>query len=137
VALSVDLAGSLRGIKMSSATSAPTATTTSITTNGTPCTTAGGATCTIIYASTDWGAWPNVTITLRNSSAVVIDNVLLEWSPDGTNFEVWDSTSFAGLAAGAVKSMAISGNSRRYLRIEARAASTATNAIVNVTANQN
>lgn len=112
----------------------PAATTTSLTLNATPCTTAGGASCTIIYASFDYGPWPNVTITLRNSGANPIDNVLVEWSPNNSNFEVWDSTTFASLAAGASSSIAIAGNSRRYLRIEARAAA-ATTAVVTITAN--
>ena len=118
-------------------TSAPTATTTTVPLNATACTAVGGASCTIIYASTDWGAWPNVTITVRNSSANVLENVLVEWSPDGTNFELWDSTSLDNLAAGATASIAISGNSRRYLRIEARSDDAVASVVVNITANQN
>ena len=117
-------------------TSAPTATTTTVPLNATPCTAVGGASCTIIYASTDWGAWPNITVSLRNSSANVLENVLVEWSPDGTNFELWDSTSLDNLAAGATASIAISGNSRRYLRLEARSDDAVVSAVVNITANQ-
>lgn len=114
----------------------PTATTTALTGNATPCTAAGGATCTVIYASTDWGQWTDITITISNTDgADAITNVLVEWSPDNSRFEVWDSTTFAALAAGATKSIAISGNSRRYLRIEARAANNVTDAVVTITAN--
>lgn len=112
----------------------PTATTTVVSSNATPCTAAGGASCTIIYASTDWLQWSNITITIRNSGANALTNVLVEWSPDGTNFEVWDPTTFAALASSASLSLAIAGNSRRFLRIEARSALGAT-AVVSITAN--
>lgn len=112
----------------------PTATTTPLTLNAVACTTIGGASCTVIYAATDWGQWSNLTISLRDSGANTIDNVLIEWSPDGTNFELWDSTTFAGILTTVTKSIAIAGNSRRYLRIEARAAA-ATTAVVTITAN--
>ncbi len=112
----------------------PAATTTVVASNATPCTTAGGASCTIVYASTNWQTWTNITITIRNSGANAFSNVLIEWSPDGTNFEVWDTTTFGTLAAGGIISLAIAGNSRRFLRIEARSASGAT-AVVNITAN--
>ncbi len=114
----------------------PTATTTALIANGAACTTIGGASCTIIYASTDWGQWSNLTITLSNTDgANAITNVLVEWSPDSTRWEIWDSTTFAALAAGTTKSIAISGNSRRYLRIEARGAANVTSAVVAITAN--
>jgi len=112
----------------------PAATTTSLSANATPCTTAGGASCTTIQSSIQLGVWTNVTITLLNGGANAITNVLVEWSPDNTNWEVWDSTTFAAIAAGAQSSIAISGNSRRYLRMEARAAAN-TSATVTITAN--
>ncbi len=114
----------------------PTAQTTVLTINATPCTAIAGASCTTIYTATDWGQWSNLTISLTNTDgANAITNVLVEWSPDGTHYELWDSTAFAALAAGATKSIAIAGNSRRYLRIEARAAATVTSAVVTITAN--
>lgn len=120
---SVAPSGSSSATASSNAVYYPAATSTSLTGNGTACTAAGGASCTIILASIELGAWSNITITIRNSDAAdALTNVLVEWSPDNSNWEVWDSTSFAALAAGAQLSMAISGNSRRYLRIEARAA---------------
>ena len=94
--------------------------------NATPCTTAGGASCTIILPSTSYQLYQNVAITIQNAGANTIENVLVEWSPDNTNFEVWDSTTFANLAAGAVLSMQFGDNSRKFLRIEARSASGST-----------
>lgn len=120
-------------VASSASVSTPTATTTVLAAQGNGCTTAGDADCTTIYASTEWITYSNITITIRNSGANAITDVLVEWSPDGTNFEVWDNTTFAALAAGAIDSLAIAGNSRRYLRIEARSASGAT-AVVNITA---
>lgn len=101
--------------------------------NVTSCTTASGASCTELYfdSTSDFLAYQNITIWVRNSGANTIDNLLIEWSPDGTNFEVWDSTTFAGLVAGAIKSLALTGNSRGYLRIEGRAAAN-TNAVITI-----
>lgn len=115
-------------------TFAPAATVTGLSANGTPCTQIGGGSCTTIYAAFDYGVWTNVTITLKNVGANTIDNVLVEWSPDGTGFEIWDSTTFAGLTSGSVTSIAIAGNSRRFLRIEARAAAITTASVL-ITAN--
>jgi len=112
----------------------PAATTTTVTLNATTCSAAGGASCTIIYAATDWIQWSNLTITLKNTGSNTLTDVLVEWSADGTNFEVWDSTTFAGLAAAGIRSLAIAGNSRRYLRMEARSASGTTTS-VSITAN--
>jgi hypothetical protein len=118
------------------ATYAPAATTTSLTANGVACTTAGGASCTIVLASIELISWTNVTLTIRNSDgADAITNVLVEFSPDNTNWEVWDSTTFAALAAGGILSLAIAGNSRRYMRVEARAAADVTSVVVNLTMN--
>lgn len=99
----------------------------SLSANATPCTTAGGASCTTILASTNsFYLYQNCTIWLINTGGNTIDNVLIQWSPNNVNFEVWDSTTFASLAAGAVKSLALTGNSRQYLRIQARAAANTT-----------
>lgn len=114
----------------------PSATTTTLTGTGTACTAAGGAGCTIILASTQIIQWPNVAITIQNTDgADAMTNVLIEFSPDNTNWEVFDSTSFAGLAAGGILSMNIEGNARRYVRVEARAAVTVTSAVVTLTMN--
>lgn len=94
--------------------------------NGAACTTAGGASCTIILASTNYQLYQNVAISIQNAGANTINNVLVEWSPDNSAFEVWDSTTFANLAAGAILSMQLGDNSRKFLRIEARSASGST-----------
>lgn len=118
------------------ATNAPTATSTPLTANATACTVASGASCTIILASTEIIAWTNISVTIRNADAAdAITNVLVEFSPDNTNWEVWDAATFAGLAATAILSMGIAGNSRRYIRIEARAVANVDNAVVNLTMN--
>ena len=122
----VDGSGNLMINKGATTTTSPTKTTTPLIGNATACTAAGGASCTIIYASTDWISYPDLTITIKNTDDTdAIENVLVEWSPDNTSFEVWDSTTFANLAAGAIKSLAVSGNSRRFLRAEARSANDA------------
>lgn len=109
----------------------------SVTASGVACTTAGGASCTNIYGGsggTSYLAYQNLTITIYNQGANTIENVLVEWSADGSAFEVWDSTTFANLTAGSVESMMISGNSRRFLRIEARSSAGSTvNVRVNAT----
>lgn len=108
-------------------TSTPTKTTTVIAANGAACTTIGGASCTIIYASTDWLAWPNYCITLRETAgANPVTNVEVEYSPDNTNWERWDSTTFAALGASTMKSLCVAGNAHRYLRIEAQSAAGST-----------
>lgn len=109
--------------------------TTIVPTNGTACSTVGGSSCSNIYGGsggTNLSTYSSVTITIRNSGANTLDNVLLEWSPDGTNWEIWDSTTFAALATVTTLSMAITGNSRKFLRIEARAA-TVTTTVVSIT----
>ena len=131
--------GSLQTINAGSSTSAPAETISTVVGNVTACTAVGGASCSIIYPSTDWGSVPNLSIAITNLGAAVIDNVLVEWSPiaDGGGFELWDSTMFASLAASTTKSVAISGNSRRFLRIESRAAADGGPVHVTVTGNQN
>lgn len=131
--------GAIPTVNYGSLTSAPAETISTVVGNVTACTAVGGASCSVIYPSTDWGAVPNLSIAITNLGATVIDNVLLEWSPiaDGGGFELWDSTMFASLAASTTKSVAISGNSRRFLRIESRAAADGGPVHVTVTGNQN
>ena len=73
----------------------------------------------IVLASTDLALYANVALTLINNSANVLQSCSLEWSPNNSQFETWDTTSFAGLGVGLVKSMQILGNSRRYFRVRA------------------
>jgi len=111
----------------------PTATTTNLVASGTACTAASGATCTVVLASTEVINYEHLTITVRVSGANTVDNVLIEFSPDGPNWEVWDTGIFSGLTTLAIRSAAMH-NSRRYLRIEARAAANTT-VVVNITGN--
>lgn len=102
----------------------PAVTTTVIASNGTTCAAVSGASCTQVYASTNWQTYRSLTITLDNTGANALTDCLIEWAPtdaDATR-EIWDSTTFAGLASGTVKSLSIDGNSRRFLRIEGRSA---------------
>lgn len=99
---------------------------TTVASNGTPCTTAGGASCTNIYGGSggvQWVTYQNLTLWVVNSGANTLDNVLIEWSPDGATWELWDTTTFAGLTAGSVRSLALTGNSRYLLRLEGRSGS--------------
>ena len=104
------------------------------------CTTAGGGPCTNFggssptsWSSTDFSQWPNLTVTVTVVSGTLTD-ALVEWSADNSNWEVWDSTTFDNMTG--TKSIAISGNSRRYLRLEGRAAGV-TQVTVVVSANAN
>lgn len=113
----------------------PAATNTTLNATGSACTAIGGAGCTTIYAATDWSPWGNITITIVNTGASnTVTNVLVEWSADGTNYELWDNTTFAALGTTTTKSLALSGNSRRYLRIEAKSTSGTTVSVL-ITAN--
>jgi len=72
---------------------------------------------TTLLASTDVSKWSNVAITFNNSGANSLGTVQVEFSPDNSDWEVWDNTTFTGLAATTVLSMQITGNSRKYIRI--------------------
>lgn len=110
---------------LTASSAAPTKTTTSLTGSGVACTAPGGASCTVILASTEVINWPNVAITIHNTGANTVDNVIIEWSPDGATWSTWDNTTMASLPTTDgldMRDMQITGNSRRYIRIEARAA---------------
>jgi hypothetical protein len=74
-----------------------------------------------VFAVQDLSLYSNVAITLVNNHASnALQSCSLEWSPNNSQFEAWDTSTFAGLAAnGGIKSMQISSNSRRYFRIRA------------------
>lgn len=105
---------------------------------GTGCTAAGGAACVVFgkcsaatgstlctSATATWNVadYTTLALTIRNAGANTLSDVLVEFSDDGTNFEVWDSTTFDEMATLTVKSMQISGNSRKFIRVEGRSAS--------------
>lgn len=96
--------------------------TTTLTLNASACTSPGGAACTIILPSTDVAGWPNVTTYVKNTGANALTDVLIETSPNGTDWEEQVANTFDGLAAGAIKSANYIGH-YKYLRVEARSAS--------------
>lgn len=76
-----------------------------------------GATSQIIFASTDLSLWTNVAVTVVNNAATTLQSASLEWSPNNSIFEAWDTTSFAALPTATAKSMQILGNSRKWFRV--------------------
>lgn len=119
----VDSNGALKVTTSGSAASTPAKTSMTVSSNATACTTAGGASCTTVLASTEIVSYARVAITVKNTGSNALSNCLVEFSPDGTSWEVWDTSTFGTLASGAIVSMQLDGNSRRYIRIEARSAS--------------
>lgn len=109
--------------------------------NNTTCSTAGGASCTIVFPETNLLSWTNITISIKNTGSNALTDCLIEWSPPNVAntaskgyYEVWNSTTFASLSAGSVLSLSFAGNSRAYLRIEGRSTS-GTTLDITVTAN--
>jgi len=78
-----------------------------------------GANHSIVLGPVDVSRWTNIAITLVNNHATNrLESGSVEFSPNSTNWETdWDVASLAGLAVGDTKSMQITGNSRRYLRV--------------------
>jgi hypothetical protein len=89
--------------------------------NAVACTAPGGASCTVVMQSTDASAWDNVTLYIKNGGANVADDVLLEASPNGTDWEELIPNTFDALATGKIKSANYIGH-YAWLRIEGRAA---------------
>lgn len=64
--------------------------------------------------------WTNLSLTLVNNNGTnKLESGSVEFSPDNNAWETdWDKTTFVGLtAAGGVRSMQITGNSRRWMRV--------------------
>jgi len=89
----------------------------------------------IILASTEILGWPNVVLTIENTDADAFTACTVQMSPDGTTWEAWDTTTFASLGANTMKSLQISGNSRRYIKVIATATGNAGSADVWLTGN--
>lgn len=115
-------------------TYAPDPTTTSLDGQASGCTTVGDADCTNIFPATNLQAWPRITIWVTTGGQV-LDDCLVEWSYDGVNWELWDPNTFDAQPASTTRTIAIDGNSRKWLRIEARSA-TAQDVKVAITASQ-
>lgn len=71
----------------------------------------------VVFGPTDVSLFSNVALTIINNAATAILSASIEWSPNNSQFEVWDTISFANLQPATVKSMQISGNSRKFLRV--------------------
>ncbi len=90
----------------------------------------------VILASTEIIGWPNITLTIYNTHGENdFTDCVIMLSPDGTTWEEWDETTFAILEATTMKSMQISGNSRRYIKVTASATADTGSADVWLTGN--
>lgn len=79
--------------------------------------------------------WSNISITVNNTGSNDLGTIAVQFSPDNTNWENWETSCFSGLAAGAITSIQISGQSRNYMRLRANSQPTATGVIIHVTLN--
>lgn len=71
-----------------------------------------------MLSSQDVSFWSNIALTVVNTGAETLESGSVEFSPDNTNWETdWDTNTFSGLTAGSTRSMQISGNSRKYMRM--------------------
>lgn len=75
--------------------------------------------CVPILPATEILPWTNVALTVTNlpTSAATVDNTIVEMSADGNYWETWDQVTFKALAVDSSKSLNISGNGRRYVRV--------------------
>ncbi len=92
-----------------------------------------GASYNVVFGPIDLSLCSNFALTIINNGAAALTSASLEWSPNNSNYEQWDTTSFAGLAAGGILSMQVSSNSRKWFRVRAIAATGSTD--IYVTAN--
>lgn len=98
--------------------------------DGTACAVPGGAHCTIVLAATDVSAWSKLSIYMANTGGTnVVTDTIVEASPNGTNWAIYDATTFASLATSTTKYLAISDKSIKWMRIEARSASGTTTSV--------
>lgn len=72
-----------------------------------------------VFTATDVQLWSNLAITLVNNSVNNLKSASVDFSPNNSNWEVWDSSTFATLSSSTVLSMQVSSNSRKWLRIRA------------------
>ena len=79
-----------------------------------------GSDYTVVFGPQEVEIYGNLAITLINNSENNLESGSVEFSPNNSQWETdWDVTTFAALSSSAVRSMQISSNSRRYLRIRA------------------
>lgn len=65
---------------------------------------------------------------VKNTGGTAFVECLLEQSPNGSDWEVTNNTTFSSLAGGALLSLENTYNSRKYLRVRARVAAGTTTA---------
>lgn len=78
-----------------------------------------------VFNATDLSLWSNISVTVVNNSVHNLKSASLEWSPNNSNFEQWDTTTFQTLSSSAILSMQIGSNSRRYFRVRAQSSGSA------------
>lgn len=88
--------------------------------NGTPCSAPSGPSCTVIVPAIDVVSWLQVCVSLANVGASALGDGLIEWSPDGVYFELYDSNTFDRLPARTSRSACIRNPGRRWFRVEGR-----------------
>jgi len=81
----------------------------------------------VILSSSDVSQWSNIAITINNRAGA-LGTVAIEFSPNDTDWEEWDTTIFSSQAANTVLSSQIAGNSRNHLRV--RSTDTPNNTII-------
>ena len=84
--------------------------------------TVGGKNCVDISGTSNFCLW------ILNSGSAALSACKVSQSPDGVNWELTDSTTFATLGVGAILGLENSDNARRYLKVEA----TSSNAICTI-----
>ncbi|MDP3763674.1 MAG: hypothetical protein Q8Q92_03435 [bacterium] len=72
-----------------------------------------------VFTATNVQYWSNLAITLINNSVNNLKSASIDFSPNNSNWEIWDTTTFTTLSSSAILSMQIAGNSRRWLRVRA------------------
>jgi hypothetical protein len=90
-----------------------------------------GGSYNVIFGPIDLSLCSNFALTIVNNAATSLVSASLEWSPNNSQYEQWDTTSFAGLAAGGILSMQVSSNSRKWFRIRAIATNGSTDIYIN------
>lgn len=78
----------------------------------------------IAFSATDLSLWSNISVTIVNNSVNNLKSCSLEWSPNNSNYEQWDTTTFQFLTSSGISSMQIGSNSRRWFRIRAMSSGT-------------
>lgn len=83
----------------------------------------------------DVSEWSQISITMQNTGSNDLGTIAVQFSPDNSAWENWDTTVFSNLQAGAMTSVQISGQSRNYMRVRANTQPTVTGVIIHVTVN--